>query len=485
MPDKKHDPEKTVAQLKHETAAELVTGVNPGVRERRPSDQAPTRGIGTFSIIMIGLGGVIGSGIFVASGIPVHIAGPAAIISYLIGALVVIPVMLYTGEMEAARPSAGAFSYYAQRYLNPLAGFVTGWMYWSKGVLAMATEVTAAALLVHWWLPAWPLWIFSLFFSLLISSVNLMDIRKFSRIEDWLASIKVISLIMFILFGLTVLTGLWPGLTAMGTKNYVAYGGFFPHGLKGIYASLLLVIFAYSGNSVVAMTAAQANDPARTIPRAVLGTGTTIAILYTGAILVLAGLLPWSSIPTTSSPFVTVLDRIQISFAGNLLNAIILTAVLSSMNTSMFGVTNMLRSLAERSEAPQFFLKTNRQGVPVRALAASAVFLSLAVILAYLLPQRVFLYVASASGFISLFNWTVTTLTYISFRKKHPAFRSPFTLPGYPYLPGISLFLLLATAASVPLTAGQLPGMISGLLLAVIYSAVFLLFFRQRNQVHI
>lgn len=461
-----------------ETAAELsLEWHRPLSPSRRTNTLAP--GIGVPAIIMIGLGGVIGSGIFVASGIPVHAAGPGVILSFLIGAAVVMPVALYLAEMEAAHPSAGAFSYYAYRYLHPLMGFVTGWMYWSKGVLAMATEVTAAALLMRWWLPAWPLWVFSLFFSLLITGINFLDIRGFSRIEGWFASIKILALFLFILLGLSILAGLWPGIPSPGTTNFFAHGGLLPHGLKGIYASLLLVVFAYSGNSVVAMTAAQAADPARTIPRAVLGTISAITILYTGAIFVLVGLLPWVDVPTSSSPFVAVLEKVHITFAGNILNAVILTAVLSSMNTSMFGVSNMLRSLAERNEAPRFLLKTGRSGVPVYALAVSSLFLGLAVLLAYLLPRKVFLYVASASGFISIFNWTITTLTFISYRRKtRPAGRL-FTVPGYPLLPALSLLLLLAAAASVPLTAGQLPGMISGLALATFFTVLFLLLSRR------
>jgi len=441
----------------------------------------PAREIGTAGIIMIGLSGVIGAGIFVASGIPIRIAGPAAIISYLAGAIIVIPVMLYLAEMESACPSTGAFSDYANRFLGPLMGFVTGWMYWSAGVLGMATEVTASALLMHWWLPGWPLWLFSLLFSLLIITTNLLDIGRFTSIEGLFSGVKILALLLFILAGLAVLTGLWPGLEPAGATNYFAHGGFFPHGLKGVLASLLLVVFAYSGIQVVCMTAAQATNPRRTIPRAVVGTGLAVTFLNTGAVFLLVGLLPWFTVPVNSSPFVVVLEKLHIPFGSHLLNAVIITAVLSSMNTTMFGVTRMLKSLAERDEAPRFLLKTNRRGVPTRALAASGIFLSIAVILAYLLPQKVFLYVASASSFISLFNWVVITVTYLSFRRKLPRPGGPFVLPGYPYLPLMSLLLLLVVLASIPLSRSQIPGMVSGIVLALTYTVLFYLFIRRRR----
>ncbi|HHW43694.1 MAG TPA: amino acid permease [Desulfotomaculum sp.] len=469
-------PANKEAAVEFNADLERVAGAGPG------RVGAAARGIGTLEIIMIGLAGVVGAGIFVASGIPVRIAGPAAVLSYLLSALMVIPVMLYLAEMEAAWPSKGAFSDYANRYLGPLMGFVTGWMYWSSGVLGMATEVTASALLMHWWLPGWPLWVFSLFFSLLITGVNLLDIRGFTRIEGFFSGIKIIALLSFILVGLTVLTGRWPGLPPVGTQNYFAHGGFLPQGIKGVFASLLLVIFAYNGIQVVCLTTAQANNPRRTIPRAVMGTGLTVTLLYTGAILVLVGLLPWYAVPVSSSPFVAVFEQLHIPFGSHLLNAIILTAVLSSMNTTMFGVTRMLGSLADRHEAPRFLLKTDRRGIPTRALIASSIFLGFAVILAYLLPRKVFVFVASASGFISLFNWIVITITYIRFRQKLSRFKAPFTVPGYPYLPYTSLLLLLVVMLSVPLARSQMAGMISGMLLATVYVMIFLLFFRRRYR---
>ncbi|MGB9802752.1 amino acid permease [Desulfofundulus sp.] len=482
MSGKKLHRSETEAGANEEISAELALDMELASATRPARPGVSARRIGTMEIIMIGLAGVIGAGIFVASGVPVRIAGPAAVLSYLAGALVVIPVMLYLAEMEAAWPSTGAFSDYANRYLGPLMGFVTGWMYWSSGVLSMATEVTASALLVHWWFPGWPLWLFSLFFSVLITGINLLDIRGFTRIEGVFSGIKIMALFLFILVGLSALSGLWPGRVPAGTVNYFAYGGFLPRGAKGIFASLLLVIFAYSGIQVVCMTAAQAANPRLTIPRAIVGTGLTVTFLYTGAIFVLVGILPWFTVPVNSSPFVAVLEKLRIPFGSHLLNAIILTAVLSSMNTTMFGVTRMLKSLAERDEAPGFLLKTDRRGIPVRALAASSIFLSIAVLLAYLLPQKVFLYVASASGFISLFNWAVITVTYIRFRHKFSRLRAPFTVPGYPYLPYLSLFLLLVVVASVPMARDQIPGMISGSLLAIAYATIFLLFVRRRYK---
>jgi L-asparagine transporter-like permease len=298
--------------------------------------------------------------------------------------------------------------------------------------------------------------------------------RGFSKVEGLLAQVKVIALILFVLLGAVALKGWWPGLSATGKVNFLAHGGFFPGGWVGVYSSMLLVIFSYAGMAIIGMTSTQVQDPGRTLWRAVLYSGLISMILYIGTILVITGFLPWFSVPTDSSPVVAVLQKLGITYAGSLLNAVILTAVLSCMNTSMFGVTRMLHSLAKRKEAPIFLLKMDEKGRAVPALAISSSFLGVVILLAYLLPHQIFVYVASASSFISLFNWTITTLTYLRFKKRFPGAKQPFVLGGRPWLPYTSLVLLFLTAASIPLVPQQLPGMISGLTLASLYSAAYL-----------
>jgi AAT family amino acid transporter/GABA permease/proline-specific permease ProY len=432
-----------------------------------------------WSLILIGLGGVIGSGIFVASGIPISAAGPSAVIAYILGAVVVVPVLLYTAEMEVVRPARGAFSDYAHEYLSPLMGFLTGWMYWSSGLLTMAGEVTAAALLMRWWLPGVPLWAFSLLFSLVVTGVNLMDTRGFSRVEGVFSGVKVGALALFVLVGIMLTTGIGPGGAAAIRTNLLGSGGFFPSGIRGVYGSLIIVIFAYAGMSVNSMAAANRGAPTD-IPRAVISTGLITLVLYTSAVFVLVSLSPWTQIPTNSSPFVTVLDRIRVPAAGQLLNAIILSAVLSSMNTAMFGVTSMLQALAERGEAPKWLVKTNGRGIAVRAVLSTAAFLGVAVVLSYALPKQLFLYLASASSFISLFNWSTSALTYLRFRRTVKNRAYPFRLPGFPYLPYLSLGLLLAAMISIPLGAGQVSGLIVGAFLAVFFLAVYMILVRRR-----
>ncbi|MDF9407400.1 MAG: GABA permease [Pelotomaculum sp. PtaB.Bin013] len=431
------------------------------------------------NVIMIALGGVIGAGIFVASGIPINIAGPGAVLAYIAGALVVIPIMLYTSEMAAAKPSSGGFSVYAHEYLGPMMGFVTGWMYWSSGILSMATEVTAAALVTHWWFPSWPLWIFSLIYSLLITILNFMDIRGFSKVEGLLAQIKVIALLLFIVLGLLFIKGWWPGVLATGTVNYFQWGGFLPGGWIGVYSSMLLVIFSYAGMAVIGMISTQVRNPGKTLWRAVMASGLTAMILYAGTILVITGIMPWQTVPTDSSPVVAVLQKLGVTFAGSLLNAIVLIAVLSCMNTSMFGVSRMLQSLAARNEAPHFLLKIDNKGRSIPAITITSSFLGLAILLAYVLPHKVFIYVASASGFIALFNWTITTLTYLRFKRHSPKIKQPFVLWGYPFLPYLSLFLLFLTVASIPLVTQQLPSMITGIVLVFLYSGIYMVFIKK------
>lgn len=427
---------------------------------------------------MIALGGIIGAGIFVASGTPIRLAGPGVVVSYLLGGIIVGLVMNILGEMSAAEPSTGSFSHYANKYLGSTMGFVTGWMYWSSGIFSMATEVTAASLLSQWWFPHVPLWIFSLFFSVLITMINFLDLKGFGKAESWLSSVKVFALALFILIGVMAISGIsfkTGGINTTGLQQ----GGIFPRGWFGIYSSMLLVIFAYAGMQNMTIAAANVNNPKRVIPRAIIFSIVLVTILYTGSIAVIVGLIPWQSIDPTTSPFVSVFDRLGITFVGGILNFVVLSAILSSMNTTMFGTTRMLHSLSSRKEAPRIFLKSSPGGVPIYSLVISSIFLGLVILLSYFLPKRLFIYVSSSSSFITLFNWTIIIITYLAFKKINEKSKANGTRNIYYFKPVLALALVLLVISSVPFVPQQIPGMIAGLALLTIFLGVYFLYYRK------
>ncbi|OAT87078.1 amino acid permease [Desulfotomaculum copahuensis] len=466
--------------------AELKAG---GQKMKTPSWQAMTgrktlhgrrdgkKQLGLLELIMMGLGGAIGSGIFVASGIPIHLAGPGVALVFLAGGLITALVTMMLAEMGVADPERGSFSAYADKYLGRPAGFVSGWMYWTSGILTMATEMVAAALLARFWLPHWPVWLFSLIFATLVTGLNLLDVRSLSRVEEWLAFVKAGMLALFIIAGAAVLLGFWPGHPSPGLSNYFGHGGFFPTGPHGPLASLLLVMFAYAGVQVIGLAMADTNNPEQTVPRSIPVINTVLPVLYVGAMLVLTGLTDWSAVKTDGIPFIPVIQSLGIPGAAGLINAVILSAVISAMNSNMYGVPRMLNSLSQRRDAPAFLGRPDRRGVPVYAVLVSAVFLLLIAGLAYLLPEQIFVYVASAGGVTSLFNWVITGFTHLRFRS-HPQRQKDarrLRYAGFPYTTWTAIVLLLVVLGTAALSRGQLAGLISGLVLLVLYVAAFYL----------
>ena len=434
--------------------------------------------LGLSQLVMIALGGLIGAGIFVASGTPILLAGPAVVFSYLIGGFAVGLVMLILAEISSAEPSAGSFSQHANKYLGPAMGFVTGWMYWSAGVFGMATEITAAAMLSQWWFPHVPLWVFSLFFAGLVTMINFLDLKGFSKAETWLSSVKVFALAAFILLGAYFLSSHYPGSVNKSVLTGLQWTSLLPNGWFGVYSSMLLVIFAYAGMQNMIIAATNACNPS-IIPKAVFISIILVTILYTGSIAIILNVVPWQSVNPSSSPFVVVFEKMGIPFAGSILNLIVLSADLSSMNIIMFGTTRMLQSLSERKEAPSVFKKSNKAGIPVYALLASSAFLSLAVFFAYVLPQRIFIYVSSSSVFICVFKWIIIILTYISFKKRGSNKKKPGgESKRYLFKPVLAMLLVLTVISSVPFVPQEFPGMVAGLAMLFVFLAAYFAYYR-------
>ncbi|MCL4424810.1 MAG: amino acid permease [Firmicutes bacterium] len=436
------------------------------------------RDISFGQLVLLSLGGIIGAGIFLATSLTIPAAGPGVIISYLIGGVIMACVVSFLAEMTTAQPVAGGFSHFAGETLGPYAGFITGWMYWTAGVLTMSSEATAAGIFARWWWPHFPLWGFTLISSLLLTGANLMDVKGFGRVESSLAVIKVAALIFFIVAGSVFWLGFLPGHPSPGLANFLGHGGFLPKGWTGVGSALLLVMFAYAGTSVIGLAAAETKDPAQTMPGAIRAITLAVTVLYIGTVTVLVGILPWWELTPGISPMVRAFGLIGLPRSSDLMNLVVLTAVLSSLNAAMYGVSRMLYALAGQGEAPGLFARLNRHGVPQYSVLLSSLFLLLASLLAYVLPHQVFLYLTSSSGFVSMFNWIVISLTHYYFRgmmkKKNPA-ALRYLAWGHPYTSLLTTALILGVLASAYLVPGQRVGFAGGLALWGLYSLVFLL----------
>jgi amino acid transporter, AAT family len=446
-----------------------------------------SRQLSSGQLSMIAIGGAIGTGLFLGSSLAVRIAGPGVIVSYLIGAVIALLFMGALSEMAVAHPTAGSFGVYAELYVNPWAGFVIRYTYWAAQCIAIGGEATAIAIYCQWWFPNTPKWLWVLGFSLALLYVNARSVASFGSFEYWFAMIKVIAIVVFIVFGLALVTGLGP-IPAIGFSNLTAHGGFLATGWRGVWMAMAFVIFSYIGTEVVAVTSGEAKNPATAVPRAMHSMVARLILFYLGAIVVLISIVPWRQIQpgadVTASPFVKVFQLIGVPAAAHLVNFVVITAAASSMNCNLYLCSRTMFSLARGGYAPRFVGGISSSGTPLPALAISAAGLGLATLMAFFYPESAFVYLFGVALFGGLFVWLMIFVTHLFFRRKWDAERRP-RLPvrmiGYPY----TSLLGAAAIAAILVTTWWVEGMrltlIAGLPWLGVLTVAYLLVRRRRR----
>ena len=410
-------------------------GLQPGLTRRQ--------------ISMMGLGGAIGAGLFVGSGQAIGIAGPAVLISYLVAGAIVVLVMAMLAEMVAARPSSGAFSSYAQKAMGRSAGSAVGWLYWIQLIVVIAAEATGAAGIVAGWVPAVPAWVWVLVFVAALTAVNLFGVRNYGRFEFWFAAIKVAAIILFLIIGVCAILGLFPGVPATGIGNLVDHGGFAPQGITGIAAALLIVVFAFGGTEVVAIAAAESDDPSRNIRRIVREVMVRIIVFYIGSIFVIVAVLPWNAPEVLDGPFSAVLATLRVPGVDLVMSLIVVIALLSAMNANIYGASRMAFSLGERGLAPLVATRTSGKGVPYVAVLASVAFGFVTVGLNWAFPDVILPALLNVVGSTLLVIWTATAIAQIVLRRRadRAGEEMPMRMWGFPWLSWLCLVLLVAVIA--------------------------------------
>ncbi len=429
---------------------------------------------------MIAIGGAIGTGLFLGSALAVRTAGPAVVFSYLLGAAIALLLAKALSEMAVAHPTAGSFGIYAELYLSPWAGFVVRYTYWAAQCIAIGGEATAAAIYCRWWFPQVPEWLWIVAVSLALVSANALGVRSFGEFEYWFAMVKVTAIVLFIAFGAVLLSGVVhePGVTL---RNFTAHGGIFPHGIAGLWLAMGFVIFSYIGTEVVAVTAGEARDPQRAVPRALRSMVARLVLFYVGAMVVLVSVVPWNAIQSSTdlraSPFVRVFQLLHVPAAMNVMNFVVLTAALSSMNCDLYVNTRMMFSLARGGYAPRRLGALTRRGTPIAALLVSTLGLVAATIVAAVAPSTAYVYLLGIALFGGLFVWIMIFVTHLFFRRAwvragHAPL--PVRMPGYPWLTLLGLVLLVGILVSTWWVPGMRPTLISGMpWLALISLAYF------------
>jgi GABA permease len=389
---------------------------------------------------MIALGGVIGAGLFVGSGVVIQAAGPAAVVSFAITGLLVVLVMRMLGELAVALPAVGSFYEYSRLAWNDrpglgeLAGFLTGWMYWYFWVIVVAMEAVAGAGLVRFWLPDVPTWLVSLGLLLSLTATNLISARVFGEFEFWLASIKVAAITVFLLLATLFVLGLWPGV-GFDIHN-LTLQGFAPHGLLPVLTGAVAATGFYFGAEIVTIAAAEAAEPAKAVARATNSVITRVLFFYVGSILLVVCLVPWNSNGITT-PYVSALSAMRIPGAAHIMNAVVLTAVLSALNSGLYASSRMLFALTRRGDAPRALARLSRNGVPTRAILLGTLFGYGAVVMSYVSPDTVFAFLVNSYGTVALFVYVLIALAQLKLRarleREDPA-RLKVRMWAYPYL---------------------------------------------------
>ena len=396
------------------------------------------RGLKNRHIQLIALGGAIGTGLFLGIGQTIKMAGPAVLLGYALGGFIAFLIMRQLGEMVAEEPVSGSFSFFANKYWNGFAGFLAGWNYWVLYVLVSMAELTAVGLYVQFWWPEIPTWVSAAFFFIVINAVNLSNVKHFGEMEFWFAIIKVVAIIGMIVFGSYLLLSGAGGPQA-SISNLWAQGGFLPHGWSGLIMSLAIIMFSFGGLELVGITAAEADDPRKSIPRAVNQVIYRILIFYVGALAVLLALYPWNQLAEGGSPFVLIFSALGSDITANILNIVVLTAALSVYNSSVYCNSRMLHGLAQQGNAPRFLMKVDKRGVPVTAIALSGVMTLICVVINYLIPGKAFQLLMALVVAALVINWAMISLTHIKFRHAMnarqvvPAFKA-FWFPFANYL---------------------------------------------------
>ncbi|WP_235981167.1 amino acid permease [Streptomyces albidus (ex Kaewkla and Franco 2022)] len=415
----------------------------------RPGDQEPLKaGLKNRHLSMIAIGGVIGAGLFVGSSAGIAKAGPGILISYLVAGLLVVLVMRMLGEMAAADPSSGSFSTYADRSLGRWAGFTIGWLYWWFWVVVLAVEATAAATILTSWVPAIPQWTWALLVMVLLTVTNLASVGSYGEFEFWFAGIKVVAIAAFIVIAGLAVLGVLPGSeAATGAGNLTEHGGFLPNGPGAILSGMLLVVFSFMGSEIVTLAAGESANPEKMVRRATNSVIWRIGTFYLGSILLVVMLLPWNSKALAADgPYVAALNEIGIPHAGTIMDVIVVTAVLSCLNSGLYTASRMAFSLGRRGDAPKSFSKVNKRGVPAIAIWSSVAFGFVAVVFNYTSPDTVFEFLLNSSGAVALFVWLVICLSQLRMRKiieRDMPERHTVRMWLYPYLTYATIGLIL------------------------------------------
>jgi amino acid transporter, AAT family len=453
-----------------------------GVIER---EHGLRRGLTTAQMTMIGLGGAIGTGLFMGSGIAIGYAGPAVLVSYLIAAFLAVVMVFSLSEMAVVHPAAGSFGAYAEMYLGPWAGFVVRYTYWMAQVIAIGSEAVAVGIYMTFWFPDVPVWMWSIGFAAVLVYVNTRAVTNFGTFEYWFAMIKVVAIVLFIILGAAHIFGL--GTEPAGFRNLTGLpGGFMPNGFAGVWMGVLMAVFSFYGIEIIAVTSGEAAEPRRSIPSALRAMALRLLIFYVLALGVMVTIVPWTQTGATivdRSPFVRVFEHAGVAHAAGIMNFVVITAALSSMNTNLYLTSRMLFSLARGGYAPAALGRLSRHEAPVLAAVLSGLCILLAAAVSKLTPLA-YNYLLGVALFGGLVVWLFILVSHLRFRRRWKSADLPVRAPFVPFLQIVAMGLLAAILVTMGVDRAfwNVAWIVGAPWLAFVTIAYFVWRQRQRNS---
>jgi amino acid transporter, AAT family len=399
--------------------------------------QALERGLKGRHVQLMAIGGTIGVGLFLGSGRAIQIAGPALILDYVFGGIVIYFLMRALGELILYRPVAGSFAECADEFVGPFTGFATGWSYWLMWIVTCMAQVTAIGIYFHYWFPLIPQWVPALSMLIILYGLNLLSVRVFGEVEFWFVLVKVLTIVTLIGIGVVVI-GLKVGRLGPEARisNLWEHGGLFPSGIVGMAVTLQMVMFAYAGVEMIGLTAGEAENPQIELPRAINSVIYCILGFYVGSLLVIMSLIPWKQFAGDVSPFVFVFEKLGIPGAGNVVNLVVITAAASACNSGIYSTGRMIFALGRRGTAPRFLGIINSRRVPVHGISASTAVMLAGVILDYLVPEKAFTWLTSIALVGTLWTWGMIMFAHRGYRRAvllGTAVKVSYRMPGAPF----------------------------------------------------
>ncbi|WP_375739211.1 amino acid permease [Pseudomonas boanensis] len=450
-----------------------------------------TRSLKSRHIFMLSLGGVIGTGLFMGSGVIINQGGPVgAVLAYLVAGLLMYLVMVCLGELSVQMPVSGSFQAHATRYIGPGTGFMIGWVYWMSWATTVGLEFTAAGMLMGRWFPDVPIWYWSALFVAVLFSLNALTTRAFGEAEYWFSGIKVAAILGFIVVGILAIFGGLPlasGEPAPMFNNLVG-DSLFPNGISAVFAVMMTVVYAFQGCEIMGVAAGETENPEKSIPRAVRNVVFRVLIFYVLAILVLSAIVPWQQAGLVESPFVQVFDMVGIPFAADLMNIVILTALLSVGNSGLYASTRILWAMSKSGMAPRGLAKLSSRGVPLYALAITLCFALLSLLTSFIAAETLYMILTAISGLAGTVTWIVIALAQYRFRKAHYKAGGTvqdlkYAAPLFPLIPLACIFLCVSLFVFLAMDPTQRPSLYWGFgFISLCYGAYYFTQFKRQRS---